>query len=99
MKRRLIVELLRKKIFKFHSMNRVSKSYVSLFLALMLLITSTAAWFSINYTASLQSRTMSLESASGMRVNKGMQITNNIRIDEFTLDEASSVDGRKIFFT
>lgn len=98
MKRRLIVELLRKKIFKFHSMNRVSKSYVSLFLALMLLITSTAAWFSINYTASLQSRTMSLESASGMRVNKGMQITNNIRIDEFTLDEASSVDGRNIFF-
>lgn len=76
----------------------LAKSYVSLFLCLFLVIGSTAAWFTIRDTAIIKSDTFELESSSSLRVNKGKQISNKIHISDFFLEEASSVDGRNIYF-
>ena len=39
-----------------------------------------------------------LESAASMRANQGIQISSNISINDFKLDEATSFDGRNMFF-
>jgi hypothetical protein len=73
-------------------------SYVSLFLIFAILGASTLSWFTIQDTASITSDTFTLESSSGLRVNEGESLTNHIVLEDFTLDEASSVDGRNLFF-
>lgn len=74
------------------------KSYLSIFLVLILLMTSTFAWFSVRNSANVTTDILSLSSASVMRTNEGVQLSNNIRINDFVLDEATSVDGRNMFF-
>lgn len=77
---------------------KLTKSYVSLFLIMVLMVGTTSAWFVLYDNAIITSGNLELQSASSLRVNKGKQISNNIHIDDFILDEASSVDGRNIYF-
>ena len=77
---------------------KVTTSYVALFLVLSIFAVSTFSWFTIRDTATIDSDPFSLESAAGMRVNKGEEIRNTITVKQAKLKEASSVDGRNMFF-
>ena len=79
------------------SLKKAAFSYVSLFLIVMVLIGTTVSWFTVQDTATLKSDVMVFNSGSGLRVNDGEDITNHITVNNFTLDETSSVDGRNIF--
>lgn len=80
------------------SKSRMVKTYVSFFLIIAVLVTATVSWFTARDTATITSETFSMQSASGLRVNEGEDITNTIKIENFKLDEASSVDGRNVYF-
>lgn len=79
------------------SLKKAAFSYISLFLIIMVLVGTTVSWFTVQDTATLESGVMVFNSGSGLRVNDGEDITNHIKVKNFKLDEASSVDGRNIF--
>lgn len=81
-----------------HSLKKAAYSYISLFLVLMVLIGSTVSWFTVKDTATVTSNEMNFNSGTGLRVNDGEDITNHIKVEKFKIDEASSVDGRNVFF-
>lgn len=83
---------------RLNNTKKVTTSYVALFLVLSIFAVSTFSWFTIRDTATIDSETFSLESAAGMRVNKGEEIRNTITVKQAKLKEASSVDGRNMFF-
>ena len=83
---------------RLNNTKKVTTSYVALFLVLSIFAVSTFSWFIIRDTATIDSDTFSLESAAGMRVNKGEEIRNTITVKQAKLKEASSVDGRNMFF-
>ena len=83
---------------RLNNTKKVTTSYVALFLVLSLFAVSTFSWCTIRDTATIDSDTFSLESAAGMRVNKGEEIRNTITVKQAKLKEASSVDGRNMFF-
>lgn len=83
---------------RLNNTKKVTTSYVALFLVLSIFAVSTFSWFTIRDTATIDSDTFSLESAAGMRVNKGEEIRNTITVKQSKLKEASSVDGRNMFF-
>lgn len=80
------------------SFKDISYSYISLFLVVMVLVGTTVSWFTIKDTANINSNIMNFNSGTGLRVNDGEDITNHIKVDDFKIDEASSVDGRNLFF-
>lgn len=92
--RALLIKAKQRKRFS----RKFAKSYVSLFLVLMIAVTGVFAWFTKFDTATINSMQLELKSASSLRVNEGKQISNEIKFGPFTLDEASSVDGRNIYF-
>lgn len=77
---------------------RLTTSYVSAFLIVILLVTATASWFTVSDTAGIDSDTFTMESVSGLRVNDGEDLKNQIKLENIKLEEASSVDGRNMFF-
>lgn len=77
---------------------KMTKSYVSLFLVMLLGATTSLAWFAEHQAASINSSNLKFQSSSSLRVNNEDFGSNDIKIPAFTLDEASSVDGRNIFF-
>ena len=81
-----------------HSFKGISYSYISLFLVVMVLVGTTVSWFTIKDKANINSNIMNFNSGTGLRVNDGEDITNHIKVDNFKIDEASSVDGRNLFF-
>lgn len=83
---------------RLNNTKKVTTSYVALFLVLSIFAVSTFSWFTIRDTATIDSDPFSLESAAGMRVNKGEEIRNTITVKQAKLQEASSVDGRNMFF-
>lgn len=83
---------------KSFNLKKISTSYISIFLILLLLLSTTLAWFTINDTAYVDSDTFTMESVSGLRVNDGEDLKNEIKIENMVLSEASSVDGRNMFF-
>lgn len=83
---------------KSFNLKKISTSYISIFLILLLLLSTTLAWFTINDTAFINSDTFTMESVSGLRVNDGEDLKNEIKIENLVLSEASSVDGRNMFF-
>lgn len=83
---------------RLNNTKKVITSYVALFLVLSIFAVSTFSWFTIRDTATIDSDPFSLESAAGMRVNKGEEIRNTITVKQAKLKEASSVDGRNMFF-
>lgn len=64
----------------------------------MVLVGATVSWFTIKDNANINSNIMNFNSGTGLRVNDGEDITNHIKVDNFKIDEASSVDGRNLFF-
>lgn len=76
----------------------IAASYVSLFLAVFLIVVSAVSWFTASSSVTIESETLSMRGASGMRNDKNNRNLNEIVIPSFTLEEASSVDGRNIFF-
>lgn len=83
---------------RLNNTKKVTTSYVALFLVLSIFAVSTFSWFTIRDTATIDSDPFSLDSAAGMRVNKGEEIRNTITVQNAKLNEASSVDGRNMFF-
>lgn len=83
---------------RLNNTKKLTTSYVALFLVLSIFAVSTFSWFTIRDTATIDSDPFSLESAAGMRVNKGEEIRNTITVKQAKLKEASSVDGRNMFF-
>lgn len=77
---------------------RLARSYVSLFLVIILSVTSTFAWFWERQAAEIHSEELEFQSASSLRINKDKAVGNIIHIDDAIIDEASSVDGRNIYF-
>ena len=61
-------------------------------------MTLTFAWFTKKNTAEIETHLLEFQSASSFRINKDKTSSNKITIPAFTLDEASSVDGRNIYF-
>lgn len=80
------------------SQKKLSTTYVSLFLVLILFITSSFAWFTKKDKASVTSDVLTMDSSTGLSINEGESITNKIVINDFKLSEASSVDGRNMYF-
>lgn len=80
------------------SFKDISYSYISLFLVVMVLVGTTVSWFTIKDNANINSNIMNFNSGTGLRVNDGEDITNHIKVENFKIDEASSVDGRNVFF-
>lgn len=80
------------------SFKDISYSYISLFLVVMVLVGTTVSWFTIKDNANINSNIMNFNSGTGLRVNDGEDITNHIKVEDFKIDEASSVDGRNVFF-
>lgn len=77
---------------------KLAKSYVSLFLILVLCMTSVFAWFAQRKAASITAQNMEFQSASSLRINKEQNASTVVTIDQCVLDEASSTDGRNIYF-
>ncbi|RGI07424.1 hypothetical protein DXD22_09140 [Ruminococcus sp. TF12-19AC] len=78
---------------------KLAISYVSLFLVFTLVLVTTMAWFTVKDTASINSQVFSLESSAALRVNDGQEdLSNHLVVKDFKLEEASSVDGRNMFF-
>ena len=99
MKAKTILRALSVKAKQLHPIRKkLIKSYVSLFLVLMLGLTSTMAWFTERESAHLIANNLEFQSASSLRINKDKYSANKITIPAFTLDEASSLDGRNIYF-
>ena len=65
---------------KSFNLKKISTSYISIFLILLLLLSTTLAWFTINDTAYVDSDTFTMESVSGLRVNDGEDLKNAIKI-------------------
>lgn len=77
---------------------KLAISYVSLFLVFTLVLVTTMAWFTVKDT-SINSQAFSLESSAVLRVNDGQEdLSNHLVVKDFKLEEASSVDGRNMFF-
>lgn len=81
-----------------HGLKKAAYSYISLFLVVMVLVGTTVSWFTIKDNANINSNIMNFNSGTGLRVNDGEDITNHIKVENFKIDEASSVDGRNVFF-
>lgn len=63
------------------------------------MLVTTVAWFTVKDTASINSQVFSLESSAALRVNDGQEdLSNHLVVKDFKLEEASSVDGRNMFF-
>lgn len=78
---------------------KLAISYASLFLAFTFMLVTTMAWFTVKDTATVNSDTFSLESSAALRVNDGEEdLSNHIVVKDFKLEEASSVDGRNMYF-
>lgn len=73
-------------------------SYASLFLAILIFITGTVSWFTVHDTAKIDSTNLKFDSSTGLRVNDGEDLTNHLKLENFKLEEASSVDGRNFYF-
>lgn len=83
---------------RYSNSKMLTKSFVSLFLVFLLGATSVFAWFFEHQSAGIYANNLKFQSASSLRVNNDDFGSTDIEIPEFTLDEASSVDGRNIFF-
>ena len=65
---------------------------------LLLGLTFCFAWFTKLNVAETGADFLEFQSTSSLRINKDKSSANRITIPAFTLDEASSLDGRNIYF-
>ena len=78
---------------------KLLKSIISLFLAVVVLITGTLCWFAIRtVTVTSEKGNFSLDAGKGLRVNDSGIDEFKSSDNNYDLIPASSVDGRNIFF-
>lgn len=77
---------------------KAAYSYISLFLVALLVLTASYSWFTRKSNVTINSEEMTLDTSNGLRVNDGENVSNHISVDDFVLDEASSLDGRNLYF-
>ncbi len=70
----------------------------ALVLIVVLLVSATLSWFTVSDKALIDTNFFNIKAGSDLHVTDDDQITNTITLDKITLDEASSVDGRNMFF-
>lgn len=95
---KILFKAIAEKAKQSRNRKKLAKTYVSLFLVLIIGISSSFAWFAQRKAASIQANNLEFQSASSLRINKDKSASNIIRIDKAVLDEASSMDGRNIYF-
>ena len=79
MKAKTILKALSIKAKQLHPVRKkLTKSYVSLFLVMLLGLTSTMAWFTARESAHLLSENLEFQSASSLRINKDQFSANKI---------------------
>lgn len=84
---------------KCKSVRLTAKSYVSLFIVVVLIVGVTTAWFSArNDTSDVTSQTLKMTGSSGITDDQMRVKQTEVVIPNFRLEEASSVDGRNIYF-
>ena len=77
---------------------KTAKSYVSLFIVMTLAIGGTTAWLTAKDGISITSPVLEMKSSSGMQDDQLQSYQTEIAISNFRMEEASSVDGRNIYF-
>lgn len=75
-----------------------AKSYVSLFLVILLVVVSTTAWFASKDAINVTTPVMEMKSSAGIHDSQLQTDQTKVIIPNFKLEEASSVDGRNIYF-
>ena len=81
------------------SRKQLMTSYISLFLAVSILSVATFSWFTAVDKTTIDTSAVTVTNSSGLRVNNGEDISSNIILSkEVKLAEASSVDGRNMYF-
>lgn len=75
-----------------------AKSYVSLFLVGTLVAVGTVSWLIAKDNVSIETPVMELKSANGIHDDQMQTRHTELTIPEFRLEEASSIDGRNIYF-
>ena len=74
-------------------------SYISLFVIFSVLATTTFSWFTQKDTATINTGAITVSATAGMRVNNGEDLSGIVKLATgVKLAEASSVDGRNMFF-
>jgi len=76
----------------------VTKSYVSLFMVVTLVTVGTVAWFTSRDRIGITSPSMEFNTSSGIHDDQMQTLQTEIKIPNFKLEEASSIDGRNIYF-
>ena len=83
----------KRKLFK-----GAAKSYVSLFLVVSLVVIGTTAWFVAKDQVTINTPLVELKSSNGIHDDSMQTKKTELVIPNFRLEEASSVDGRNIYF-
>lgn len=81
-----------------HRRKKTAKSYVSLFIVMLLAIGGTAAWLTAKESIQIGSPILEMKSSSGMQDDQLQTYEKDVVVQNFRMEEASSVDGRNIFF-
>lgn len=76
----------------------LAKTYVSLFLAMILALSGVVAWFTSKEDISINSQPLEMTGPDSIREAELQTMQTEVRIPSFNLEEASSVDGRNIYF-
>lgn len=85
-----------KRSLKFRK--KLVRSYVSLFLVIFLLIGTTVAWFTTKDSTVINTQKFQMTGPDAIRNSQLQTNQTKIVIPNFNLEEASSVDGRNIYF-
>lgn len=75
-----------------------AKSYVSLFIVVTLVVVGTISWFTAKDQIGIDTPLMEFNTSSGIHDSEMQTLQTEIEIPYFKLEEASSVDGRNIYF-
>ena len=75
-----------------------AKSYVSLFIIVALVVAGTISWFTAKDQIGINTPLMEFNTSSGIHDSEMQTLQTEIKIPYFRLEEASSVDGRNIYF-
>ena len=83
----------KRKLFK-----GAAKSYVSLFIVTVLVVVGTTSWLIAKDTVNITTPVMEMKSTNGIHDDSMQTRNTEWVISEFRLEEASSIDGRNIYF-
>ena len=76
----------------------IVKAYVSLFLVMLLALVTTYAWFTAKEDVRIHTQAFQMSGSDNIHDSQFQTLQTEIIIPSFNLEEASSVDGRNIYF-